>query len=248
MNAVNAVLSALLWLVGVIHFLLVASVVGAALLVLPARRIFPLARLACRMQLLVMGCPLEVVHTVPLSRDTAYLFVGNHESLFDVFAIGAALPGHAIGLEAEPHFRYPVWGRITRAWGNLPLPEGRIGEARKALERAAEVLRGTTHVVILPEGHRTRTGRLGPLKKGAFHLAHATRATICPFVQQGLYELHNTHSWRLRPRRLRVIFGAPLTWREYADDSPEQLRERVRALLEALDGSSDVGGTGTLTR
>ncbi len=84
--------------------------------------------------------------------------------------------------------------------GEHPTSEGRISEAQSALDRAAEVLRDGTHVVILPEGHRTRTGRLGPLKKGAFYLALATEADICPFVLQGLYEFKNTHSWRLHPR------------------------------------------------
>lgn len=235
MKACNAVLSIVLWTAGVLHFLVAAPVVVALLLAVPARTVFPFARLVCRMQLRLMGCRLEVVHREPLRPGSAYLLLGNHESIFDVFAIGAALPGHAIGLEADHHFRYPVWGRVTRAWGNIPLPEGRIMEAKRALSQAAGVLRNGTHVVMLPEGHRTRTGRLGPLKKGAFYLALETEADICPFVLQGLYELKNTHSWRLHPRRLRVVFGAPIRWQDYAGDSANQLRDRVRNALEELD-------------
>ncbi len=235
MKILNAALSIVLWALGVLHFLLAAPIVLMLLLILPARLVFPLAQLVCRVELLLMGCRLEVVHTEILRPGSAYLFLGNHESIFDVFAIGAALPSYAIGLEADSHFRFPIWGWITRAWGNIPMPEGRIIKARSALSRAAEELRSGTHVVVLPEGHRTRTGQLGPLKKGAFYLALETEADICPFVLQGLYEFKNTHSWRLHPRTLRVVFGKPIPWRSYAEDSPVEIRDRVREALEELD-------------
>lgn len=235
MKVANGVMSVVLWTIGVLHFLIAAVAVLLLLVVFPARTFFPLVQLVCRVQLRLMGCRLEIVNPEIAKTGSAFLLLGNHESVFDVFAIGAALPGFAIGLEADQHFRFPLWGWITRSWGNIPLPEGRINEARSALDRAAAVLRDGTHVVILPEGHRTRTGRLGPLKKGAFYLALATEADICPFVMQGLYEFKNTHSWRLHPRTLRVVFGQPIPWQSYAADSPAELMERVRHALEGLD-------------
>ena len=59
--------------------------------------------------------------------------------------------------------------------------------------------------------------------------------TIVPFVQQGLYEFHNTHSWHLFPRRLRVIYGEPMPFESFKDSSIEELRERVREALLELD-------------
>jgi len=182
-----------------------------------------------------MGCRLDVLGVENVPDDRACLLLGNHESRFDVFAVGGSLQRFAVGLEAASHFKMPIWGRITRAWGQLPLPEGRMAEARETFDQAAAVLTSGTDVIILPEGHRTRTGALGDLKKGAFHLALATKADILPFVQQGLYEFHNTHSWRLFPRRLRVIFGKPIPFESFKDSSVEDLRDRVRETLLELD-------------
>ncbi|RLE23516.1 MAG: hypothetical protein DRJ65_11680 [Acidobacteria bacterium] len=194
-----------------------------------------MARWLCRNQLRFMGCRLDVLGVENVPDDRACLLLGNHESRFDVFAVGGSLQRFAVGLEAASHFKMPIWGRITRAWGQLPLPEGRMAEARETFDQAAAVLTSGTDVIILPEGHRTRTGALGDLKKGAFHLALATKADILPFVQQGLYEFHNTHSWRLFPRRLRVIFGKPIPFESFKDSSVEDLRDRVRETLLELD-------------
>jgi 1-acyl-sn-glycerol-3-phosphate acyltransferase len=188
-----------------------------------------------------MGCRLEVLGLENVPKDRACLLLGNHESLFDVFAVGGALPRFAVGLEAAHHLKMPVWGRITRAWGQLSLPEGRMAEARETFEQAAAILASGTDVIILPEGHRTRTGNIGDLKKGAFHMALAAKADILPFVQQGLYEFHNTHSWRLYPRRLRVIYGEPIPFESFKDSSVEELRDRVRETLLELDKRWEAG-------
>ncbi len=233
--SIQTVVSLFFWSLGLVHFVVLAGVALLLLLILPARRIFPIARWLCRNQLRFMGCRLEVLGLDNVPKDRSCLLLGNHESLFDVFAVGGALPRFAVGLEAAHHFKMPVWSRITRNWGQLPLPEGRVSEARRTFERAAEVLASGTDVIILPEGHRTRTGALGELKKGAFHMALATKADILPFVQQGLYEFHNTHSWRLFPQRLRVIYGKPIPYESYKDSSVEELRERVRETLLELD-------------
>lgn len=231
----NALLSLILWFVGLVHFGVMGVIVLPLLFLFPPRRIFPLAQWLCRNQLRVMGCRLAIHQTARMPDDRALLLLGNHESLFDVFALAGAVPRFSVGLEAAQHFKIPLWGRLTAAWGNLPLREGRLTTALETFDQAADVLASGTDVVILPEGHRTRTGSLGELKKGAFHMALAIKADILPFVQRGLFEFHNTHSWRLYPRRLEVVFGRPIPYESFKDLSVDQLRERVRQALLDLD-------------
>lgn len=231
----NALLSLVLWLLGLAHFVAMTMIALPLLILFPARRVFPLAQWLCRNQLRIMGCTLEIDGKACVPDDRALLFLGNHESLFDAFVVPGSVPRFAVGIEAAQHFKIPLWGRLTAAWGNLPLPEGRIAGALETFDRAAAVLAAGTDVIILPEGHRTRTGSLGELKKGAFHMALAIKADILPFVQQGLFEFHNTHSWRLHPRRLKVVFGRPIPYESFKDMSVDQLRERVRKALLELD-------------
>ncbi len=136
----NTVLSLVLWLLGLAHFAAIAIIVLLLLMFFPARRVFPLVQWLCFNQLRIMGCSLEVHGRDYVPSDRSVVFLGNHESLFDVFAVASALPRFAVGIEATSHFKIPIWGRLTAAWGNLPVPEGRIAEARETFDQAAALL------------------------------------------------------------------------------------------------------------
>jgi len=184
-----------------------------------------------------MGCPLVVEGIENIPAEGACLLMGNHESLFDIFAIIAAVPAYVTALEAAPHFRLPIWGHLIRRWGIIPLPEGKIRTAMRSLKEARRRLDDGARLVVLPEGHRSRTGRLGPLKKGAFRLALDARVPIVPFVFDGLYEFQNVHSWRLHPRILRVRFCKALAPEEFESFTADELRDRIRAVFEeAISG------------
>ncbi|MDO9527901.1 MAG: lysophospholipid acyltransferase family protein [Syntrophales bacterium] len=43
--------------------------------------------------------------------------------------------------------------------------------------------------MIFPEGHRTRTGKIGPFKEGIGHLALGIRVPIVPVRLRGTFEL-----------------------------------------------------------
>ncbi len=231
-SSANAILSLLLWGLGLLHLGLGLLVVIPLMEVFGARRIFPLARLLCRCQLLMMACPLVVEGKENLPAEGPCLLMGNHESLFDIFAIIGALPFYVTALEAAPHFDFPIWGHVIRRWGIIPLPEKQIRAAIRSLEKARGHLEKGARVVVLPEGHRTRTGNLGPLKKGAFRLALEASVPVIPFVLDGLYEFQNVHSFRLHPRVLRVRFCPPLAPESFEDSSVEELREGFRLILE----------------
>ena len=50
---------------------------------------------------------------------------------------------------------------------------------------ARALLASGTHVWIAPEGTRSRSGKLLPFKKGAFHLAFEAGLPILPLTLQG---------------------------------------------------------------
>jgi len=65
-------------------------VVTAGLFLFNANTIFPMVRILARCQLRIMGLRLKVVGLEHFENGSTYLIMGNHESLFDVFAVPAA--------------------------------------------------------------------------------------------------------------------------------------------------------------
>ncbi len=172
-----------------------------------------MVRMLARSQLRIVGLRLKVVGLENFENGRTYLMLGNHESLFDAFAVPASIPHHAVGIEAAGHFKWPLWGYLTRKWGNIPVIRTNLPKAIESLQKAAGVIASGTPVIVLPEGHRTLTGHFSEFKKGPFHLAKAAKADILPFILSGLYEFNNKNSWHLNPGTARVVFGAPIPYK-----------------------------------
>lgn len=226
--------SALLWLLGLSYFGGMFLVLTLGIAFFDARRIYPFARVLCNGLLLIMGLKIKGYGYDRFDPGKSYLYMGNHESLFDIFAIPTMFPSYLVGVEAASHFDMPIWGYLTRKWGNIPITRHHLQTAVKTLEKTAEVLNAGTNIIILPEGHRTLTGRMGPFKKGPFHLALAAKADILPFAFCGLYQFQNKLDWRIKPGTAEVRFGAPIAYETYKNDSIEALKKRVRLAIMKL--------------
>lgn len=92
-----------------------------------------------------------------------------------------------------------------------------------------------TGVLIFPEGTRSKTGQLGPLKSGAFVIAGQAQADMIP-----CRILYDTPDGRMRLFcRVRICFGKPIPAAEMAIEDPrhsiKQLRELRRRLADALE-------------
>ena len=88
--------------------------------------------------------------------------------------------------------------------------------------------------LIAPEGTRSIDGSLGEFKKGAFHLAKNTGASIIPVIINGAYEAKNIKDWRLRPGTIHVYFSDSISENIYKNMSVEELRDYVRELIKEL--------------
>ena len=89
-------------------------------------------------------------------------------------------------------------------------------------------------MVLSPEGQRTITGEMGEFKKGGFHFAKATNATIVPVGLIGAYRANKRTSWVINPGRLTLAFGTPITSDQYSNLSVEELRDLTKEKIVSL--------------
>ena len=182
-----------------------------------------------------MGLTLTVKGQENIDKTKSYIIMGNHQSLFDVFVIPCAVTKPFIGIEASYHFDYPLWGWLIKKWGNIPIDRSNRKNAIKSIEKAENVLKKGVSIGILPEGHRTLTGKIGEFKKGGFHLAKNTKADILPLgISKGLFYFKNKLSWKLNPQQVTITIGKPITYYSYKDLSVDQLKEKVKEVITTL--------------
>jgi 1-acyl-sn-glycerol-3-phosphate acyltransferase len=232
----KALRSTMLWAAGTAFFVMTFLVLSLGLFILSRERVFALARFMFSIQTRIMGIRLKVSGLSNLDRNRTYLIMGNHQSLFDLFVIPAAIPGVYVAVEAAYHFSIPLWGSLVTRWGCIPIHRRNLEKAKESLAIARQRLREGVSIIILPEGHRTRTGRMGDFKKGPFHLARRAGADILPFAISGLFDYNRKGSFHLNPKAVRVAIGPPIPFSVCAGMTPEQLRDCVREVIADLAG------------
>jgi 1-acyl-sn-glycerol-3-phosphate acyltransferase len=85
--------------------------------------------------------------------------------------------------------------------------------------------------MVLPEGTRTRDGKLGPFKKGGFLLALETGLDILPLVQKGAFRVNRRGSLLIRPGKVEFIIEKPIAVTGYSKENIQQLMDKVRGVF-----------------
>ena len=231
---IRAILSIFLWPLWVMMFLFGAIIYSIAIIILPSYRLHFLARILARLFMLFGGQWFRVRGTAPDPEKGPYLYLMNHESLFDGFMMVAGIRHYFTGVGAVEQFSYPVWGYLVKKYGVIPIVRQKLKTAITSMDKLEEAIKKGTSMMIAPEGTRTLTGKLGPFKKGAFHVAKNTGITIVPVGLIGAYKAKNKNDWRIKPGVLTTVFGDPIVQAEYEHLSLNELQELVREKISIL--------------
>ena len=134
------IISIWLWFTGSLFFLISSLILVVCLFLIPKKSTFKIARFLFAVLIRVMGINLVVTGRENIESDKPYLIMGNHQSLFDLFVVPAAIPLIFTGVEAAYHFQIPVWGYLIRKWGLIPIERGNLKKAISSLETAKKTL------------------------------------------------------------------------------------------------------------
>jgi len=171
----------------------------------------------------------------PQKKDGPYLFMFNHESMFDVLMLAGGIPYYINAIGWEGIFKIPLFGYMAKRYGAYAITHDNTDKAKQTLKVAEKILLvDKDSMVLSPEGQRTITGEMGEFKKGGFHFAKATNATIVPVGLIGAYRANKRTSWIINPGRLTLVFGEPITSDQYSSLSVEELRDLTREKIVSL--------------
>ncbi len=168
------------------------------------------------------------------------LYVFNHASFFDIFALAATLPELRFGAKIEL-FQIPVFGQAMRRLGVLPIERQRREAVFRIYKAAEERIRRGERFALAPEGTRQLDGKLGPFKSGPFIFAINAKAPIVPVVILNAAEIlpkgqlfPNWGRWRCQIRM--EILPEVKTESLSIEERPQlqnEVREKMRPFFEA---------------
>ncbi len=166
-----------------------------------------------------------------LNRRQSYIFMVNHQSWFDIFAIYGWLPFFFKWIMKEDLRRIPLVGRACESAGHIFINRESPKAAQRSLEKAKNALRGGVSVVIFPEGTRSPDGRLGRFKRGGFKLSADLGLPIVPVSLKGCYERMPRGTFAVKPGRIVMKVHPPIL---LSSPSPDHLPALMHATRESI--------------
>ena len=198
------------------------------------------ARLFGRTYMAIVGVKVESPSQEALNTRAARVVIMNHSSQLDFFMGAWVMPPWGTVIAKREILKVPLLGWAVSMLGLVLIDRSNAESARRTMgEAAARIREEQASVFIAPEGTRSRDGRLGAFKMGAFHLATEVKAPVVMVFFRGPALLQPLGTQWVRPGTVSVEILETLQWEDIADLSPHALRDRVRAVyLDAMGQSA----------
>jgi len=164
-------------------------------------------------------------------RAGPVLVVANHPSLMDIVFLLSFMPQGDCVVKGDA-WRNPALGGMMRAAGYIPNDGG-----ESTIEQCIERLAAGRTVLLFPEGSRSPDVGLGPMKRGAAHVALRSGCTLLPVtIDLDPPTLKKGQPWYKLPNRrfnYSLVVGEPTVAKDILDEelAPSLAARRINAWI-----------------
>ena len=196
------------------------------------------ARTWSRLILVTTGVRVTVDGLERLEPGRTYVFVSNHQSIYDIPILFWSLPYQLRIIAKESLGDFPFLGWHLRRTGHMLVDRRRPDRAR-IFGWASRLTANGLSLIVFPEGTRSRDGRVARFKGGGFLLALQAGLPVVPLSIVGSRHVMLKGRLATYPGSVRLIVHDPIDTRELPGLDPKELGERVRRVI-APDAESDM--------
>lgn len=182
------------------------------------------------------GCELEVTGEENLWTSRPCIFVFNHQSKADVMILAKLIRKDMGGVAKKEVRDTPVIGKLMELAGTVFIDRANARSAIKAMAPLIDAIKiDGKSIVIAPEGTRTLSPKLGPFKKGAFHMAIQAGVPMVPIVIHNAGDVAPKNEFLMRPAKVRVDVLPAVDTSQWTSRTMNEHVAEVRGMfLEAL--------------
>lgn len=175
--------------------------------------------------------PIKVTGRENVDTKQSYVFVANHQSFLDVFAIYGWLPNNFKWLMKKEIRKVPFVGTACAVAGHIFVDRANPKAAMKSLEDVKVQLHDGISTAIFPEGTRTKTGEIGRFKQGAFKIAMDLNLPVVPISLKGFFKAMPSKQFYVNPgSHVEIHIGQPIELSQFNDmnEAMAYVREQIQ--------------------
>lgn len=189
---------------------------------------------AFRMILRIAGVKIEVsgLDNIP---DEACLYVGNHNSYFDILVTETVIPSGTGFVSKDSLQKIPGLSSWMNLIHCLFLNRTDVREGLKMILTGADYLKEGYSMFIFPEGTRSRDGHIGEFKGGSLKMAQKAGAPIVPVAISGSSKIfEKNEGLRVTPGHVKVSFGTPFKFSYLTKEQKKTISDHTRAAIQVM--------------
>lgn len=177
-----------------------------------------------------LWCRMKVEGRENIPADGIFILAPTHRSILDTPISSGVTRRRMRFMGADKWWSNKWFGKLLSMLGGFPVTRGSAD--REALRRCIALLEGGEPLVLFPEGERKSGPIVQPLFEGATYIAAKTNAPIIPVGIGGSEKAMPKGARFIRPKKLHVIVGAPITVPTVG--TPKEQREAMKVTTGEL--------------
>ncbi|WP_294083272.1 lysophospholipid acyltransferase family protein [Proteiniphilum sp. UBA5384] len=185
------------------------------------------SRLTCWLAL----CQVKSKGHENLDPHQSYIFVPNHQSAFDIFLVYGFLNQNIKWMQKQSLRKIPFVGFASEKAGHVFVDDTNPKARAASLEKAKKQIVNGVSMVIFPEGARTRSGKLGRFKRGAYHVARDMKLPVVPLTINGAFNVLHRDGFKLHPGKMELVIHKPLPTEFLTEEEIPALIEETRETI-----------------
>jgi len=199
------------------------------------------ARIWAQLLMWISGASLNISGVNNIPNEGGVIFASNHQGALDILIHLAYLPRYFRFIAKSELFKIPFFGWYMSLAGYVPIEREVSASAHRTIGSVSDVLRKGDCILIFPEGTRSKTGELGPFKRGSLMAAFSSGAAVVPVAISGSYRMMPKKSYLINIVPISIKFGLPISFNKYLGAKPTKedyeieltrLREEILGLLK----------------
>ena len=190
-----------------------------------------IARRWAQKGLAMNGSSIQVSGIENVPRNGGLLFVGNHQSNFDIPILVGHVPRDKGFIAKLELLKVPAFSRWMKNIGCIFIDRNDPRQALDTINEAAERINAGHSMVIFPEGTRSADGSIGVFKAGSLRLAIKSGVPIVPVTISGSKDIMPKGSSIIKSASVKVIISPPMRPEEFEGMDSRQIAEKVRNVI-----------------
>lgn len=189
---------------------------------------------AFKLMLWIIGTDITYIGHENVPRGKAVLYVGNHNSYFDILLTYSKCPDLTGYVAKSEMLKVPLlrlW--MTRLYC-LFLDRDDIRAGLQTILTGIEHIKKGISICVFPEGTRSKDGKMGPFKEGSMKMASKTGCPIIPIAITNSAEIWENHMPKMKPCKVIVEYGAPIYPKELTKEEQKCLGAYVRQKIQDM--------------